>query len=147
MSGVSVDDPRSVVPARHLLVTQPPPQLVSNVPVTRVRITTEVGTGDIDPWSPIPDGIHLCVPTAARAWKITEAVLASYNLQIGEGIQFWIQNNSGGAFAITLTSSGSPYVTGGAGTFTIAQANTRHFILTRTSATVHTLTTTGTLAH
>lgn len=97
---------------------------------------------------PVKNGFYLCVPTAARAWTITEAGMAlSSNLAVGEGYFFWIQNNSAGAFTITLTAGGGANVASGAGTFTAAQATTRQFYIRRTGAATHELTTTGTWTH
>jgi hypothetical protein len=91
--------------------------------------------------------IYLVVPTAARAYTITEAGMATQDLAVGEGYRFVIQNNSAGANTITVTAGGGANVASGAGTFTIAQANTREFFIRRTSATTHELTTFGTAAH
>lgn len=97
---------------------------------------------------PVRNGFYLAVPTAARAWTITEAGMAlASNLAVGEGYFFWIQNNSGGANTITITAGGGANVASGAGTFTIAQATTRQFFIRRTAAATHELTTTGAWTH
>lgn len=144
MSSRTLADPRSVVPNRYHLGNDS--QVVAGIPVSRVRNQTEANA-DNAAFAPVPDAIHICVPTLARAWVITEAAVEAYHLQVGDGIQFWIQNNSAGANTITITTGGVGQVATGAGTLSIAQANTRHFILTKTAVGVHTLTTTGTLAH
>ena len=104
--------------------------------VTPHSVVTPINAGDIaiPDFVPTPNAIHLTVPTAARAWTITEASIANLDLKEGEGFTFSIQNNSAGAFAITLTLGGGGQVASGAGTFTIAQANTRQFMLVRTGA-------------
>lgn len=97
---------------------------------------------------PLRNGVYLTVPTAARAWTITEAGMAlASNLAVGEGYFFWVQNNSGGANTITITAGGGANVASGAGTFTIAQATTRQFYIRRTGAATHELTTFGTWTH
>jgi hypothetical protein len=97
---------------------------------------------------PVRNSVYLCVPTAARAWTMTEAgVAAGTDLKVGEGFIFYIQNNSAGANTITITAGGGANVASGAGTFTIAQANTRAFFLRRISSTAHELTTFGTWTH
>ncbi len=112
-------------------------------------VTMSHGDAAIASFTPHRNSIHLAVPTAARAWTILETGLAaSYDLKLGEGFSFWVQNDSAGANTITLTvGGGAGQIAKGAGTFTIAQATTRHFLIVRTGASTHTIYTTGTATH
>jgi hypothetical protein len=115
-----------------------------------VSIITLAANGDVPlpAFTPGRNAIHLTVPTVARSYTLTEAaMLASYDLKLGEGFIFWIQNNSAGANTVTLVAGGGVNVTSGAGTFTIAQNTTRQFIIVRTGAATHTLYTTGSATH
>ena len=110
-------------------------------------VSMQVMGGDIARplFYPVPGGIHtVAVAAAGRAWVITDAAVAlPYDLKVGEGFFFIVQNNG----ASTITLSGAGNVTAGAGTLTVATNTSRFFMLSRTSATAHTLTTFGTLTH
>lgn len=139
---VAMSSVRDVIANRHLLN--------GHGTASPVSIVTLANAGDLalPAFTPGRNCIHLAVPTAARAYTLTEAAMAAaYDLKLGEAFQFWIQNNSAGANTITVTAGGGANVTSGAGTFTIAQATTRHFIIVRTGASTHTLYTTGTATH
>lgn len=94
---------------------------------------------------PSPGGLHTVATAAAgRTWTITNASKPlPYELPIGVGFQFSIQNN--GANTITLAVAGT--VAAGAGTLTVPTNRTRIFCLSRTTATVYKLDTLGVLTH
>ena len=96
-------------------------------------------------FNPVQGALHTVASTAAVTWTITDASAPlPYDLKIGEGFLFFIQNNDG-ADAITVAVAGN--VTAGAGTFTVPSARTRIFSLTRISNLVHQLNTLGVLTH
>ena len=102
--------------------------------------------GDIDrpTFFPTPGAIHtVAVAAAGRTWTISAAAIPlPYDLKIGQGFLFYVQNN--GANTITLAVT-NPGVVAGAGTITVATARTRIFSLTRISDAVHQLDTLGVL--
>lgn len=99
-------------------------------------------------FTPVPNGIHAMVPTAARALTITQASASKTSLRVGEGFRFWIHNNSAGAFAITLVAGGGANVaTEGTSLLVVAQGQTGEFALFRSSATVHQLVSLGIRTH
>lgn len=93
---------------------------------------------------PTQGGIHTVAANAAGVtYTITDAAAPlPYDLRIGEGFIFYVQNNDA---ADTITFAVGGNVAAGAGTLTVAGASTRIFALTRTSNLVHQLTTLGTL--
>lgn len=103
--------------------------------------------GDIDrpAFYPTAGGVHtVAVAAAGRTFTITDAAVPlPYDLKIGEGFSFIVQNN--GASTITLARAGN--VVAGSGTLTVATNTSRMFFLCRTSQTAHQLTTFGTLTH
>jgi len=99
-------------------------------------------------FSPVPNGIHSMVPTAARALTITQATASATDLRIGEGFRFYIKNDSAGAFSITLVAGGGANVeTQGTSTLVIAQGETGVFMLYRSAAAVHGITGLGISSH
>lgn len=101
---------------------------------------------DITEWHPVPGGLHVVTLTAGRQFTIDDTSNPlPYDLKIGEGFKFWVQNVSGGAFTCTVAVGGN--VSAGAGTLTATQNNTRGYILTRTGALTHVLNTVGAGAH
>lgn len=99
----------------------------------------------LSPWTPIPGAVHTMAVNTTRTLTITDAAVPlPYDLKVGEGFIFYVQNNDG---ANTLTIAVAGNVTAGAGTYTVAAARTRIFALNRTSATAHVLTTLGVLTH
>ena len=99
-------------------------------------------------FSPVPNAVHVIIPTAARALTITQAVADKYTLRVGAGARFWIKNNSAGAFSITLVAGGGGNVaTQGTSTLVVAQGQTGEFCLYRTSESAHSLVTLGIAGH
>lgn len=96
-------------------------------------------------WSPVPGAVHTFAVTAAgRTLTVTDAASRlAYDMKIGEGFHFWVQNS--GASTVTIAVAGT--VAAGAGTLTVATNTTRHFVLVRTAAAVYQLTTIGTATH
>lgn len=121
--------------------------------ITASRSDTKVGSVSIvvmpdaanTAWSPVPGAVHTFATVAgARTLTITDASSRlAYDLKVGEGFHFWIQNE--GANTITVARAGN--VAAGAGTLTVATTTTRHFVLARTSATAYQLTTLGVASH
>lgn len=106
--------------------------------------TQPIPAGAQPTFYPTQGGIHTVAANAGGVtYLISDAVTAlPYDLRIGEGFIFYIQNNDA-ADLITMAVGGN--VVTGAGTLTVAGASTRIFALTRTSNLVHQLTTLGTL--
>lgn len=104
-------------------------------------------------FTPVPGGIHtVAVAAAGRTWTIDDTTVPlPYDLKVGEGFWFIVQNN--GANTITLAAAGgTSSVTAGAGTLTVATGTSRFFMLCRVPPTspntlAHVLTTFGTLTH
>ena len=98
---------------------------------------------------PQQGAIHTIAVLAANVtWTITDATVPlPYDLKIGEGFMFSIQNN--GASLLTLAVAGvdanGKGTRVGAGTLTVPTARTRIFALTRVSEFVHQLDTLGVL--
>lgn len=113
---------------------------IGSAPIAGAASIVTVGQdAAISPFQPNPGAVHINVPTAARTWTITDAAVPlPYDLKIGEGFWFVVQNDSAGANTITLAVGGN--VVAGPGALTVAQDNSRMFVLSRTSATAHTLT-------
>lgn len=107
--------------------------------------SVQVMGGDIDRpfFCPVPSGVHTVATAAAgRTWTITNAAAAlPYDLAVGEGFSFAVQNN--GANTITLAVAGG--VSAGAGTITVPTARVRLFVLTRTGEATYQLDTLGVL--
>ena len=107
--------------------------------------SVQVMGGDIDRpfFCPVPAGIHtVALAAAGRQWTITNAAAAlPYDLAVGEGFWFAVQNN--GASTITLAVAGG--VSAGAGTITVPTARVRLFVLTRTGDATYQLDTLGVL--
>lgn len=100
--------------------------------------------GAVTGWTPRPGACHVFATVAgARALVITDATTKlPYDLAVGEGFQFSVQNNG----ANTITISGAGNVSAGAGTLTIATTTTRLFILSRTGASTYRIDTLGVLS-
>lgn len=100
--------------------------------------------GAVTGWTPRQGAIHIFATVAgARALVITDATTRlPYDLAVGEGFQFAVQNNG----ANTITISGAGNVTTGAGTYTIATTTTRLFTLTRSTASAYVINTLGVLS-
>lgn len=98
-------------------------------------ILSDVANAD---FTPVANGCHIMVPTAARALTITAASAAKTNLRVGEGFQFYIHNASAGAFSITLVAGGGANVeTLGTTTLVIAQGESGLYSLHRTAAATY----------
>jgi len=114
--------------------------------VTQMTVTAKTATATLTA-AELLGGFIDGTPTAAATYTLPTATLMVAALNqggIGNAIEFTIKNSASGAYAITVAAG-----TGGTekGTMTIAQNNTKRFLLIVTGSTTYDVYSLGTVVH
>ncbi|OPL10755.1 MAG: hypothetical protein AVO38_16315 [delta proteobacterium ML8_D] len=114
--------------------------------VKQMTVTDEIGTETLTT-AEVLGGFIDGTPTGAATYTLPTGTLmggALNQVGIGNAIEFTVKNSSAGAHVITI-AAGTDGTT--KGTMTIAQNNTKRFLLIMTSATEYDLYSLGTVEH
>jgi len=114
--------------------------------VTQMTVSAETATATLTA-AELLGGFIDGTPTAAATYTLPTGTLMAAALNqagIGNAIEFTIKNSAGGAYTITVAGG-----TGGTakGTMTIAQSNTKRFLLIMTAAATYDVYSLGTVVH
>jgi len=114
--------------------------------VKQMTVTAETATATITA-AEVLGGFIDGTPTAAATYTLPTGTLMAAALNqigIGNAIEFTIKNSSAGAYTITVAAGADGTAKG---TMTIAQNNTKRFLLIMTAATTYDVYSLGTVVH
>jgi len=114
--------------------------------VKQMTVTAQVGTVTITA-AEVLGGFIDGTPTEAATYTLPTATLMGAALNqvgIGNAVEFTIKNSAGGAHAITVAAGADGTAKG---TMTIAQNNTKRFLLIMTAAATYDVYSLGTVVH
>jgi len=114
--------------------------------VKQMTVTAEVATATITA-AEVLGGLIDGTPTGAATYTLPTATLMAAALNqsgIGNAVEFTIKNSSAGAYTITVAAGGDGTAKG---TMTIAQNNTKRFLLIMTAAATYDVYSLGTVVH